>query len=596
MKKTICMLLIFFLIQGSFSMPSKAASPFKDVGNTHPFLEEITFLTTKDIISGFTPDTFKPNNIVTRAQAAIMIGRALGLDGTQRETTFTDVGASIAASGFIDSAVKKGIITGYGNNTYRPNEAVTRGQMAIFLSRAFALKQEADVSFTDVPSGSAAYIHVKRILNEGITIGYPNGTYKPNNKLTRSDFSAFMARALNEQFKVKAPIKAGTGKNLVAHFIDVGQGDSILIITPNKKTILIDGGKDAAGEKVVAYLRKAGVSTIDLLVATHPDADHIGGLEDVINNFTIQKVLDSGRAHTSQTYIDYLALIDAKNIPFEIVHEGRVISLDEDVQILTLNSSTGNEDNNESSVVLKINYGQIDFLLTGDAEVEQEREMVETYNVEAEILKVGHHGSATSSSQLFINEVKPKVSILSYGVGNYYGHPVDEIVQRLRAIGSNIYSTAISGDIVVTTNGQTYSVSAKPWQTGTATTPTPAPAPAPDPAPAPQPTPAPAPSTSGSVDMVFVNRDTEIVALKNVGKTDVNMTGWKIVSVEGPQTYHFPDGYILKAGATVYVKSGRNAVHNPPSSLLWSKGYMWNNDYDPASLYNARGALVETIK
>jgi competence protein ComEC len=590
LKKICCLLLVFGLFFSHFSLPSKAASPFKDVGSTHPFLEEITFLTTNDIITGFTPDTFKPNNTVTRAQAAIMIGRALGLDGTQRETTFTDVGASIAASGYIDSAVKKGIITGYGNNTYRPNEVVTRGQMAIFLSRAFALKQEADVAFTDVPSGSAAYVHVKRILNEGITIGYPNGTYKPNNKLTRSDFSAFMARALDERFKVNAPSKAGTGKNLFAHFIDVGQGDSILIITPNKKTILIDGGKNAAGEKVVAYLRKVGVSTVDLLVATHPDADHIGGLEDVIRNFSIGKVLDSGRVHTSQTYIDYLALIDAKNIPFEIVHEGRVIPLDEDIQILTLNSSTGNEDNNESSIVLKINYGQIDFLLTGDAEVEQEREMVETYNVEAEILKVGHHGSNTSSSQLFLDEVKPKVSILSYGEGNYYGHPVPEIVQRLKAIGSNIYSTAISGDIIVTTNGQTYSVSAKPWQTGTVTTPTPAPTPAP------KPSPAPTPSTSGSVDMVFVNRDTEIVALKNVGKTDVNMTGWKIVSVEGPQTFYFPEGYILKAGATVYVKSGKNAVHNPPSSLLWSKGYMWNNDYDPARLYNARGALVETIQ
>jgi competence protein ComEC len=596
LKKIISLLLVFTFFLSSNPMTSNAESPFKDVGNTHPFLEEITYLTTKDIISGFTPDTFKPNNTVTRAQAAIMIGRALGLDGTQRGTTFTDVGASIAASGYIDSAVRRGIITGYGNNTFRPNEAVTRGQMAIFLSRAFSLKQEADVSFTDVPAGSAAYVHVKRILNERITIGYPNGTYKPNNKLTRSDFSAFMARALDERFKVNAPIKAGTGKNLVAHFIDVGQGDSILIVTPNKKTILIDGGKDAAGEKVVAYLRKVGVSAIDLLVATHPDADHIGGLEDVINNFTIRKVLDSGKAHTSQTYIDYLALIDAKNIPFEIVHEGRVIGLDDDIQILALNSSTANEDINGSSVVLKINYGQIDFLLTGDAEAEQERAMVETYNVEAEILKVGHHGSNTSSSQVFLNEVKPKVSILSYGEGNYYGHPVPEIVQRLRNIGSNIYSTAISGDITVTTNGQTYSVSAKPWQTGTGTTPAPVPTPTPAPAPNPSPAPAPSPSTSGSVDMVFVNRETEIVALKNVGKTDVNMTGWKIVSVEGPQTYNFPEGYVLKAGATVYVKSGKNAVHNPPSSLLWSKGYMWNNDYDPARLYNARGALVETIQ
>jgi competence protein ComEC len=564
---------------------SKAASTFSDVGQTYRFANEIVFLTEKGIITGFPDDSFRPSNTVTRAQAAIMIGRAVGLNGDQRDTDFHDVDSSVIASGYIDSAVSKGIITGFNDNTYRPNEPVTRGQMAIFLSRAFNLSEEANVSFSDVSASMSAYIHIKRILAEGITFGYPNGTFKPNNPLSRGDFSAFMARAIDDQFKGEP------SKNLTAHFIDVEQGDSSFITTPNGKTILIDGGKDAAGEKVVAYLQKAGVTTIDLLVATHPDADHIGGLKDVINAFTIKKVLDSGKNHTSQTYLDYLTLIDTKNIPLQIAKEGSLIPLDEDIQILVLNSSTGTEDTNESSIVLKINYGQIDFLFTGDAGVAQEAELVATYNVEAEILKVGHHGSNTSTSELFLREVKPKESILSYGEGNYYGHPYPEIVDRLTTFGSNIYSTAIAGDIKVTTNGTTYQVSSQPWQTGSGTTPPPQPEPQPEPTPAPSPAP-----SSNTVDLAFVNRETEIVGLKNTGKTNITMTGWRIVSVEGNQTFEFPTGFVLKTGATVYVKSGRNAVNSPPSSLLWTKAYMWNNDYDPAKLYNSSGVLIDSIQ
>jgi competence protein ComEC len=583
LKKMISRIIIFFLFLSYFPHLTQAVSPFQDVPNSHPFADEIDFLTNREIITGFTEDLFKPGNTVTRAQAAIMIGRALGLNGDKRQTPFTDVGASITASGFIDSAVSEGIITGFSDHTYRPNDPVTRGQMAIFLSRAYKLSEEANVSFSDVPTGMAAYIHVKRILAKGITIGYSNGTFKPNNKISRADFSAFMARAIDDKFKVSGEL--ANLKKLTAHFIDVGQGDSSFIVTPNGKTILIDGGKDSAGEKVVSYLRSAGVTTIDLLVATHPDADHIGGLADVINAFTINKVLDSGRAHTSQTYIDYIHLINAKNIPFQIAAEGSLISLDDEIQMIVLNSGTGDEDNNESSIVIKMNYGQIDFLFTGDAEIEPEAGMTETYNVEAEVLKVGHHGSNTSSSQIFLNEVKPKVSILSYGEGNSYGHPHAEVVNRLKSIGSNLYSTAVSGDIVVSTNGETFSVSTKPLQTGGGTTPSPAPTP----------TPAPTPS-SNTVDLVSVNRDTEIVTLKNTGKTNITMTGWKIVSVEGNQTFHFPTGYVLKPGAIVYVKSGRNALHKPPTSLLWSNAYIWNNSYDPAQLYNGSGALIDAIK
>ncbi|MBT2643632.1 S-layer homology domain-containing protein [Bacillus sp. ISL-41] len=175
---------------------------FTDVLQNQRFQEEIKFLSDKNIITGFPDGTFRPSDTVTRAQAAIMIGRALGLEGTQRETTFKDVHQSQVASGFIASAVEKGIIAGFPDNSYRPNEPVTRGQMAIFIARAFDLKEESESSFSDVPASSAAYVYIKRILAESITTGYPDGTFKPSKELIRSDFSAFMARALDDRFKI----------------------------------------------------------------------------------------------------------------------------------------------------------------------------------------------------------------------------------------------------------------------------------------------------------------------------------------------------------------------------------------------------------
>ncbi|UII55651.1 S-layer homology domain-containing protein [Cytobacillus spongiae] len=175
---------------------------FTDVMKSHRFYQEIQYLVNRNVITGFPDGDFRPNATVTRAQAAIMIGRALGLNSEQRNTSFSDVGKSLKASGYIQSAVERGIITGFPDGTYRPDAPVTRGQMAIFIGRAFSLTSEATISFSDVSQGSSSYEYVKRILADGITTGYPDGTFRPNKQLIRSDFSAFMARALDEEYKL----------------------------------------------------------------------------------------------------------------------------------------------------------------------------------------------------------------------------------------------------------------------------------------------------------------------------------------------------------------------------------------------------------
>ncbi|UGB30508.1 MBL fold metallo-hydrolase [Metabacillus sp. B2-18] len=243
-----------------------------------------------------------------------------------------------------------------------------------------------------------------------------------------------------------------------AHFIDVGQGDSTLLVTPNGKTVLIDGGKESEADQLVQHLTDLGIQTIDLMVATHPDADHIGGLVPVLEQFEVKKVVDSGKSHTTQTYMDYLALIDQKNIPFEIAKEGSFLNVDSAVTIEVLNALEESSDTNDSSVVLKVSYDESDFLLTGDADAEIEAEMMaEGYNLDSEVLKVGHHGSDTSTSQAFLEAVDPIIAAVSVG-DNSYGHPAPSVMDRLTSYGVELYTTLQSGDIIMTSDGQEITV------------------------------------------------------------------------------------------------------------------------------------------
>ncbi|WP_071393457.1 S-layer homology domain-containing protein [Bacillus tuaregi] len=207
MKKASFLVLLAVLVFSGFGGSAfGAGATFSDLTEEHRFFDEMVYLEEEGIITGFPDGTFRPEGVVTRGAVAIMIGRALDLNGEQRATKFTDVGPGQAASGYIASAVEKGIIQGYPDGTYKPNETVTRGQMAIFLSRAFELTVEVDAPFKDISPSMISYPYIKRIIAENLTQGYPDNTFRPNDKVTRAQFSAFLARALNDDFKVELPV------------------------------------------------------------------------------------------------------------------------------------------------------------------------------------------------------------------------------------------------------------------------------------------------------------------------------------------------------------------------------------------------------
>jgi competence protein ComEC len=268
----------------------------------------------------------------------------------------------------------------------------------------------------------------------------------------------------NSSVKITPP-EIQPSQNLTISFIDVGQGDSILVILPNTKTLLIDGGERQSSGKVLSTLQEYGLSYIDVIVATHPHADHIGGLIDVINTVNVGQVLDSGQMHTTQTFEDLLDAIYNKQIPLRSVSEGESINLDPTVRIDVLNPAASipaadGESNeagfNDNSVVLKITYGNFSALLTGDMEERNEARLAfkNATILDADVLKAGHHGSRTSSSLGFLNAVTPEVVIISLGVGNSYGHPHPEALDRISAAGAQyLLRTDIDGTITFISDG-----------------------------------------------------------------------------------------------------------------------------------------------
>ncbi|MGE6413671.1 S-layer homology domain-containing protein [Planococcus kocurii] len=210
MKKIIVFVVLLLMLSGIFTNQSLAATNLKDVEKSNRFYNEIQYLINEEVISGFPDGTFRPKSNVTRAQAAIMIGRAMGYDGKQRNTSFSDVSSSKVASGYIAEATENSLISGYPDGTFKPDKVVTRAEMAIILNRAFFNKTiTPTVSFSDVGKKMSSYYSIMNLAAMGIVSGYEDGTFKPNNSLNREQFSAFLARAFNADF-IKSPDKTET--------------------------------------------------------------------------------------------------------------------------------------------------------------------------------------------------------------------------------------------------------------------------------------------------------------------------------------------------------------------------------------------------
>ena len=260
---------------------------------------------------------------------------------------------------------------------------------------------------------------------------------------------------------IPTPTPTSTSEPLLSelhvHFIDVGQGDAILIDLGTTE-VLIDAGEKSPG--VTDYIDDYVDGHIEAVVATHPHADHIGGLIEVLDEFDIDNVWVNGDEATSKTYTDFMAAVNNEGAQVHEARRGDTIVAGA-LTFHVLNPVDPLFDNtNDNSIVLELSYGSIDFLFEGDAEIDAEASMIAAGGLtDIDVLKVGHHGSRTASSPAFLNIVKPELAIYMAGIGNTYGHPHAETITALENISASVLGTDVHGTIVVTTDGSSFSVS-----------------------------------------------------------------------------------------------------------------------------------------
>jgi beta-lactamase superfamily II metal-dependent hydrolase len=256
-----------------------------------------------------------------------------------------------------------------------------------------------------------------------------------------------------------------SGDELRVHVLDVGQGDSVLIIAPGGKTALIDAGNPGNGKKILAALQRENDQQIDLLVATHAHADHIGAADEVIKGTTVRVVLDSKIPNTTKNYADFLKAIKDRGVQYVGAEPGQTFDMGGGAVLTVLapipppfekdQLRSGGNEPNANSVVLRLDYGDFSMLFTGDAEAQTEQRMIEQEaRLEADVLKVGHHGSKYATSDDLLRRGRFKAAVISAGYDNRYGHPSPEVLARIKATDARLYRTDLQGEIKITTKGR----------------------------------------------------------------------------------------------------------------------------------------------
>src|SRR5437868_1217824 len=260
-----------------------------------------------------------------------------------------------------------------------------------------------------------------------------------------------------------------SGDELQVHVLDVGQGDSILIIAPGGKTVLVDAGVPGSGKVVLNAMKRYNVDHIDLMVATHAHADHIGGADEVLLHTKVSAVLDSKVPNSTKNYEDFLAAIDKTGAKYIAASPGQKFELGGGATLTALapiqpfftkdQLRSGANEPNANSVVTRLDYRDFSMLLTGDAEAETEARLMNAgANIRAKVLKVGHHGSRYASSENFLKQGGFEAAVISDGEDNRYGHPSQDALDRFKALNVKLYRTDLEGEVTIISRGTGYEI------------------------------------------------------------------------------------------------------------------------------------------
>ena len=313
-----------------------------------------------------------------------------------------------------------------------------------------------------VPVGvSYLYVNGNKVTNDTAAVTQNGRVYLPI-RIVLEAFGADVSWDNNTATVIVTSAGGGNAK-LQVHFIDVGQADSVLI-DYNQYEVLIDGGNNSDGVKVCNYINKYVDGKLDLLIATHADADHIGGLDDVIKKYQVGTIIDSGQTKDTATYKDYWSAAQAEQGCKLLYDSDMVINIGNNAYLKIIETGDNYNKTNNNSVVSMLVYDNTKVLFTGDMESEVEKINLTKFS-DVDVLKAGHHGSASSSSKEFLQKVKPEYVVVSAGLGNSYGHPAAATLNNYFNINAKVLATFKSGNIIMTCNGRNYSFNSNAYLT-----------------------------------------------------------------------------------------------------------------------------------
>lgn len=243
--------------------------------------------------------------------------------------------------------------------------------------------------------------------------------------------------------------------NFSVHYLDVGQGDATLILCDGK-SMLIDGGRAKASDIIYTYLKKQNITHLDYIVCSHADEDHVGGLSGALSSVSAGAVYAPETEADTKAYQNFKKKVQEQGLEIQHPKHGSSFALGNSIVEVLGPISENDSERNNTSIVLKVRYGETSFLFTGDAEFDEEHEILEQgYDLSANVLKVSHHGSAGATSYRFLREVMPDYAVISVGKDNAYGHPTEEVLSKLWDADVKVYRTDMQGDIIVTSDGKT---------------------------------------------------------------------------------------------------------------------------------------------
>ncbi len=483
---------VLLLICFSFSAVSAAA--FYDVPDDYWAAPYITSLESRGIVSGYGDGYFLPENNVQRCEYAKMLVNAAGIPlSNARTSPYADVDVNEWYLPYINAITAQ--MPGYQSTTagdpriyFKPEDYATREDVTVALMRSLnydlaeyypisdSLLSDVFYDYASIPKQDRPYI--AEAVKLGYITGTQEGTFEGSDPITRCEVCAVLCRAFPESgtayvettepkdnvtaaenvTKAETPDAFASGfSDIRVYYIDVGQGDSEFVVLPNGQTMLIDAGTAESGSAVCDLISGLGYSYIDYVVATHPHADHIGGMSRVLDTFGVGALFMPNAVATTVTYERFLQKLIDKQINTVKAEAGlSIVSGGNFSAKLIAPIGSGYDDLNNYSAVVRIDYGSTAFLFMGDAEKEVEGELLSSaYKnmLSANVLKVGHHGSSSSSTAEFLGAVRPTYAVISSGAGNSYGHPTQKTLDSLAAAGITVFRTDTEGTIGIAGNG-----------------------------------------------------------------------------------------------------------------------------------------------